>query len=87
MKQVYESRQRWPYLGNAFKYFIAAQVAMIGVFHPQTSFNSFLWLGSFVIATLYQIWWDVFMDWGLLEETTTAVEATTQVAAVVVERT
>merc|ERR1712113_696918 len=60
MKQIYETRQRWPYIGNAFKYFIAAQIAMIGVFHPQTSRKSVLYYGSFVLATLYQIWWDVF---------------------------
>ena len=32
----------------------------------QSPKESRLWLSSFVMATLYQIWWDVFMDWNLL---------------------
>ena len=70
LRQCYENKQRWPYLGNAFKYFFAAQVASFGVFHPSLKENT-LWLSCFVIATLYQIWWDVFMDWELFEVNTT----------------
>ena len=66
LRQTFDEKQRWPYLGNALKYFCAAQVAMFGVFHPDQHDNP-LWLAAFVLATLYQIWWDVFMDWGLLE--------------------
>lgn len=65
LKQVYESKQRWPYLGNALKYFCAAQVAMFGVFDPRRN-GSLIWLSCFVGSTLYQIWWDIFMDWELL---------------------
>jgi hypothetical protein len=65
LRQCHDYKQRWPYLGNALKYFLAAQVAMFGVFHP-TSQQSSVWLACFVVATLYQVWWDVFMDWGLL---------------------
>jgi hypothetical protein len=65
LRQVHDTRQRWPYLGNALKYFLAAQVAMFGVFLPDSS-KSHVWLACFVVATLYQVWWDVFMDWGLL---------------------
>lgn len=64
LRQSFESRKRWPYLGNALKYFFAAQVAVFGLFHP-TWKKSFWWLSSFVLATLYQVWWDVFMDWEL----------------------
>ena len=66
LRQTHDARQRWPYLGNALKYFCAAQVAVFGVFYP-ASHQSVLWLMSFVFATLYQIWWDVYMDWGLLQ--------------------
>jgi len=66
LRQTFDYRERWPYLGNALKYFCAAQVAMFGVFHPEQQ-KTFAWLTSFVVATLYQVWWDVFMDWGLLE--------------------
>jgi len=65
LRQTHDNRRRWPYLGNAFKYLLAAEVAMFGVFDPSKQ-KTFLWLGSFVIATLYQVWWDIFMDWDLL---------------------
>lgn len=73
LRQCWESKQRWPYLGNALKYFLAAQVAMFGVFNPSQK-QSVLWLASFVTTTLYQIWWDVFMDWELLEVNGTNVQ-------------
>ena len=66
LRQCFDAKQRWPYLGNALKYFVAAQVAMFGLFHPHYQRTTW-WLTSFVVATLYQIWWDIFMDWGLLE--------------------
>jgi len=65
LRQVAEYRQRWPYMGNAFKYFVAAQVAVYGVFYPEWH-DSPMYIACFVGATLYQIWWDVVMDWGLL---------------------
>ena len=65
LRQTHDNRMRWPYLGNAFKYLLAAEVAMFGVFDPSKQ-ETFVWLGSFVLATLYQVWWDVFMDWELL---------------------
>lgn len=66
MRQCYDSKQRWPYMGNALKYLLAAEVAILGVFDPSVK-KSPLWIACFLVATLYQVWWDVFMDWGLLE--------------------
>jgi hypothetical protein len=66
LRQCYDTKQRWPYLGNAFKYFIAASVSMMGLFDPSKK-NNVLWILCFVFATLYQSFWDVFMDWELLE--------------------
>ena len=66
LRQCYEHKKRWPYLGNAFKYFVAAEVAMFGIFNP-TKKETVGWLSCFVIATLYQVWWDVFMDWELFQ--------------------
>jgi hypothetical protein len=59
MRQTYDSKRRWPYLANALKYFVAAQVAMVGVYHPQVKQNP-LWLFSFVVATLYQVYVTAF---------------------------
>ena len=64
LRQCYETRQRWPYLGNAMKYMIAAEVALFGAFDPSKK-NTFLWMAGFFVATLYQVFWDVFMDWEL----------------------
>ena len=66
LRQCYDTKKRWPYLGNAAKYFFAAQVAMFGVFDPGQT-GSAIWIMAFVCATLYQLWWDVFLDWELLE--------------------
>jgi len=65
LRQTHDTKRRWPYLGNGFKYLLAAEVAMFGVFDPSKQ-ETFLWLGWFVVTTLYQVWWDVFMDWELL---------------------
>lgn len=54
MRQTYDYQQRWPYLGNAGKYFCAAAVAMTGVYHPHVR-KSTVWLSCFVLATLYQV--------------------------------
>ena len=68
LRQSYDNKARWPYLGNALKYFLAAEVALFGLFEPDAKQNV-LWIGCFVCATLYQVWWDVFQDWALLEKT------------------
>jgi hypothetical protein len=39
---------------------------MFGLFDPSKKGKA-LWVLAFIGATLYQIWWDVFMDWELLE--------------------
>lgn len=64
LRQSYDHRQRWPFLGNALKYLIAAEVALFGVFNPHHQKRA-MWLLAFTGATLYQIWWDIVMDWEL----------------------
>lgn len=59
LRQTFDHKKRWPYLGNAAKYFFAAQVAVIGVYDPQMKSNV-IWLAGFVFATLYQVRMDVF---------------------------
>jgi len=66
LRQTYVTKNRWPYLGNAAKYFIAAQVAVFVVYEPERR-GELGWRVCAVLGTLYQIWWDVFMDWELLE--------------------
>lgn len=66
LRQTYVTRNRWPYLGNAAKYYVAAQVAVLAVYEPEIK-ETWGWKMAAVSATLYQIWWDVFMDWELFE--------------------
>ena len=58
IRQSYDDEQRWPYLGNSMKYFFAAQVAMLGVYHPSVR-QSTVWICSFVLATLYQVCYSI----------------------------
>ena len=73
LKRYYIDRTRWPHLGNATKYSLADTVVLFGLLHPQFShpsnpgFFDALWIISFVCATMYQFFWDVHMDWGLLQ--------------------
>jgi len=65
LQRSYDTRQRWPHLGNAMKYATAQTVGLYGLFHANARSNG-LWIFGFVFATLYQYTWDIFMDWDLL---------------------
>ena len=85
LRQSRDNNCRWPYYGNAFKYFIAAMVVLNDFGHVTNNsangsssdsptldadsdkewYNRTWWIISFLLATLYQIWWDVFFDWEL----------------------
>eukprot|EP00550_Attheya_septentrionalis_P002539 CAMPEP_0198285334 /NCGR_PEP_ID=MMETSP1449-20131203/4663_1 /TAXON_ID=420275 /ORGANISM="Attheya septentrionalis, Strain CCMP2084" /LENGTH=768 /DNA_ID=CAMNT_0043982739 /DNA_START=78 /DNA_END=2380 /DNA_ORIENTATION=+ len=65
LRQSYDSGQRWPHLGNAFKYLTASLVIVYGMAHPEDR-RSRWWIICFMLATLFQIWWDTVMDWDLL---------------------
>ncbi|KAL7569106.1 hypothetical protein ACA910_016941 [Epithemia clementina (nom. ined.)] len=65
LRQSYDTGNRWPHLGNAFKYLSATLIILYGMTHPENRRSS-LWIFSFVACIMYQIWWDVVMDWDLL---------------------
>jgi hypothetical protein len=64
LRECYDSGKRWPHLGNAFKYLSASLVVLYGMTHPEDR-RSPLWLISFGLAVLYQIFWDTVMEWEL----------------------
>jgi len=66
LRQAYDEEKRWPHLGNAFKYLTATLVILYGMTHPENR-RSPWWIVAFLVCVAYQIWWDVIMDWGLLE--------------------
>jgi EXS family len=66
LRQAYDTKQRWPYLGNAVKYLSAGIVILYGMTHREDQ-RSAWWIPAFGITLLYQIYWDTVMDWGLFE--------------------
>ena len=72
---IRDTRSRWPYLGNAFKYAFALSIVLFGVFKPylrspvdsarRITPYQVIWIVASICSTLYSFWWDVVMDWGL----------------------
>lgn len=65
LQRSYDTRERWPHLGNAMKYVTAQTVGLYGLYHPDARQNP-LWIFGFVFATMYQFTWDIFMDWDMV---------------------
>ena len=65
LRQAYDAQRRWPYLGNAFKYFTASMVIFYGMTHSEEE-RSQLWIYCFAICLVFQIWWDIVIDWEIL---------------------
>lgn len=66
LRQAYDTNQRWPYQGNSLKYLTASLVVTYGMTHPEGR-RSVLWISCFILALLYQVFWDVVVDWQLFE--------------------
>jgi hypothetical protein len=66
LRQAYDNNKRWPHLGNAFKYLTATVVIIYGVTHPEKRSHP-IWVTSFAVTLIYQIFWDTIMDWDLFE--------------------
>ena len=65
LRQAYDEQRRWPHLGNAFKYFTAGMVIFYGMTHSEEERSSW-YIYCFGICLVYQIWWDIVIDWELL---------------------
>lgn len=64
LRECYDTKKRWPHLGNAFKYLSAALVVLYGMTHPENRRSPY-WILAFVAAWIYQVVWDVVVDWEL----------------------
>jgi hypothetical protein len=64
LRLAYDNQKRWPYYGDSFKYLSAAVIILYGMTHPEGR-RSWWWILSFILAILYQIWWDTMIDWEL----------------------
>lgn len=65
LRQAYDEQRRWPHLGNAFKYLTASMVIFYAMTHSEEE-RSGIWIYSFVMCLMYQIWWDIVIDWEVL---------------------
>jgi len=65
LRKAYDEQRRWPYLGNAFKYLTATLVIFYGMTHNEEERSSW-WIYCFAVCLIYQIWWDIVIDWELL---------------------
>ncbi len=70
LRRYYDTRERWPHLGNAGKYALSMTVALIGLTLPSSNAGvvngtQVAWIVLLVLSTLYTFSWDVWMDWGL----------------------
>jgi len=65
LRQAKDSGRHWPHLGNSFKYLTAALVIFYAMAHPEGRRGK-VWIASFLVTMMYQVWWDVVMDWELL---------------------
>lgn len=63
LRLAYDTKSRWPLL-NSFKYLTSAYIILHAIRYPLQNRGIFWFLGFF-FATLYQIYWDVFIDWEL----------------------
>lgn len=63
LRQIYDTKKRWPHLGNAFKYLTAALIILHAMVYPQNRRGKW-WDLAFVVCTIYQIYWDT-MEWEL----------------------
>lgn len=65
-RKAWEEATRFPYYANALKYALSLIVSSFVTFNPMLKTSGW-WRLSFVLSTLYQVYWDVSRDWSLLQ--------------------
>jgi len=65
LRRSVESGDRLPHMMNGLKYSSAIAVISFGTFNASIRYNP-LWILCFVGATLFQFYWDLTMDWGII---------------------
>jgi len=66
LRQAHDSNKRWPHQANSFKYLSATLVIIYAITHPDKR-SSPWFMASFGLAVIYQLCWDIFVDWELFE--------------------
>ena len=65
LRRSVESGNRLPHMMNGLKYSSAIAVISFGTFNASIRYNP-LWILCFIGATLFQFYWDLTMDWGII---------------------
>ncbi len=68
LRTSYDTQQRWPQLGNAFKYMMTAHISLYyGIrSNAAEAGGHYVWYLTWIGTTIYQLVWDVQMDWNLV---------------------
>mmetsp|Transcript_7401 Transcript_7401/g.21688 ORF Transcript_7401/g.21688 Transcript_7401/m.21688 type:complete len:758 (+) Transcript_7401:727-3000(+) len=64
LRQAYDSNKRWPHQANSLKYLFSTVVIIYGMTHSE-DLRSPWWIVCFTLTVIYQVWWDIVMDWDL----------------------
>ena len=68
LRTCYDTQQRWPQLGNAFKYMMTAHISLYYGIRSNTTEEvggHYVWYLTWIGTTMYQLMWDIQMDWNL----------------------
>ncbi|XP_065068950.1 solute carrier family 53 member 1-like [Rhopilema esculentum] len=77
LRRYKDTRDAWPHLVNAGKYstsiFVTIFSTIAAIHKAKTGENQsgalfYVWIGSLIFSTFYTLFWDIRMDWGLLDK-------------------
>ena len=68
LKQIYDTKKKFPQVYNIIKYFLNIIVACLSFFWPTFPFLHPVWFIFTFISSCYSFAWDIKMDFGLLQK-------------------
>ena len=68
LKQIYDTKKKYPQIYNIIKYFLNIIVACLSFFWPTFPFLHPVWFIFTFISSCYSFAWDIKMDFGLLQK-------------------
>eukprot|EP00794_Sanderia_malayensis_P015958 gene15958-17563_t len=77
LRRYKDTRDAWPHLANAGKYSTSIFVTILSTLtavrkaksgESQSGVLFYFWIASLVLSTFYTLFWDIRMDWGLVDK-------------------
>jgi hypothetical protein len=65
LRVLYDTKLLFPHFANSIKYLSSMVVVVWGLTSPSPHDPKFLWF--IIVTAIYKWWWDVVMDWGLMD--------------------